>query len=153
MHPDVVYGLTAAVAFGSADFLARQVTHRVGFFTTLFILQLIGALILVPPALLAERHLWQAADPWAFLFGLGVLNLLASLSLYRAFEYGVLSVVAPLVSLSPAVATALAAACPTVWVMLSSHAVTPNPAAMSAHLPVSVSSGLPEASRRTSISV
>jgi drug/metabolite transporter (DMT)-like permease len=108
LYPDAVYGLTAAGAFGCADFLARQVSHRVGFFTTLFLLQLIGAVILVPFAILFERSLWQAADPWLLLVGVGVLNLVASLSLYRAFEYGVLSVVAPLISLSPAVTATLA---------------------------------------------
>jgi drug/metabolite transporter (DMT)-like permease len=108
LHSDVVYGLVSAGAFGCADFLARQVTHRVGYFTTLFVLQLIGSAILVPFALLFERAFWHAADPWLFIAGLGALNLIASLALYRAFEYGVLSVVAPLVSLSPAVTAALA---------------------------------------------
>jgi drug/metabolite transporter (DMT)-like permease len=107
-YSDVVYGLTAAGAFGCADFLARHVTHRVGFFTTMFILQLIGALIVVPFAWMFERSLWQAGDPWLFVIGLGVLNLVAGLALYRAFEYGVLSVVAPVVSMSPAVTATLA---------------------------------------------
>jgi drug/metabolite transporter (DMT)-like permease len=108
LRSGVVYGLVSAGAFGCADFLARQVSHRVGYFTTLFILQSIGTIILAPFAFVLERPLWQAADPWVFVIGLGVLNLIAGLALYRAFEFGVLSVVAPIVSLSPALTATLA---------------------------------------------
>lgn len=105
---DVVLGLLAALGFGSADFLARQVTYRIGFLSTLFLLQTLGSLGLLPLAVLYERSLWQAGDPWLLILALGVLNLAAALALYRAFEYGALSVVAPLVSVAPAITTVLA---------------------------------------------
>jgi drug/metabolite transporter (DMT)-like permease len=105
---DLVFGLAAALGFGSADFLARQATHRIGFFSTLFFLQTLGALGLLPLAFVYERSLWQVADPWVLIGALGFLNLFAALALYRAFEYGVLSVVTPLVSMAPAITTALA---------------------------------------------
>jgi drug/metabolite transporter (DMT)-like permease len=105
---DLFFGLAAALGFGSADFLARQATHRIGFFSTLFFLQALGGLGLLPLAFLYERSLWQVADPWILVGVLGLLNLFSALALYRAFEYGVLSVVAPLISMAPAITTALA---------------------------------------------
>jgi drug/metabolite transporter (DMT)-like permease len=105
---DVVFGLASALGFGTADFIARQVTHRVGALGALFFLQALGSLGLTPLVLLYERTLWQTGDPWGLIVALGVLNLFAALALYRAFEFGALSVVAPLVSMSPAITTALA---------------------------------------------
>ncbi len=105
---DVLLGLAAALGFGIADFLARQVTQRLGYVSTLFLLQTIGSLVLVPLALVYERPLWQAGDPWLLILALGVLNLLAALALYRALEYGVLSVVAPVTSMAPAASAVLA---------------------------------------------
>jgi drug/metabolite transporter (DMT)-like permease len=105
---DVVFGLAAAGGFGTADFIARQVTHRIGFLAALFFLQALGSLGLSPLAFIYERVLWQAGDPWLLIGMLGFLNLFAALALYRAFEHGALSVVAPLISMSPAITTVLA---------------------------------------------
>jgi drug/metabolite transporter (DMT)-like permease len=105
---DVLYGLSAAVGFGSADFLSRGVSHRIGFQSTLFYLQLIGGVGLLPLCLVFERSLWHASDPWAFIAALSLLNLTGSLALYRAFEQGVVSVVAPVIAMAPAIATVLA---------------------------------------------
>lgn len=108
MSADVLYGLSAAVGFGSADFLSRGVSHRIGFQSTLFYLQLIGGVGLLPVCLLFERSLWQSSDPWVFIATLSLLNLTGSLALYRAFEQGVVSVVAPVIAMAPAIATLLA---------------------------------------------
>lgn len=105
---DVVFGLAAAAGFGTADFIARQVTHRVGFLGALFFLQVLGAIGLSPFAFIRERALWQAGDPWLLIGALGVLNLVAALAFYRALEYGALSVVTPLVSMAPAITAVLA---------------------------------------------
>jgi drug/metabolite transporter (DMT)-like permease len=105
---DVLYGLGAAVGFGSADFLSRGVSHRIGFLSTLFYLQLIGGAALLPLCLVFERSLWQPTDPWVFIAALSLLNLAGSLALYRAFEQGVVSVVAPVIAMAPAIATLLA---------------------------------------------
>lgn len=88
--------------------MARQVTQRIGFLSTLFFLQTLGAIGLLPLAFFYERSLWHVTGPWMLIGGLGLLNLVSALALYRAFEYGVLSVVAPLVSMAPAITTALA---------------------------------------------
>ena len=47
---DLVLGLAAALGFGGADFMARQVTQRIGFLSTLFFLQTLGAIGLLPLA-------------------------------------------------------------------------------------------------------
>jgi drug/metabolite transporter (DMT)-like permease len=64
--------------------------------------------MLLPVALLLERSGWDASDPWIPLVLLGLVSLVASLFLYRAFELGVLSVVSPVASSYPAVTAALA---------------------------------------------
>jgi len=105
---DVLLGLAAALGFGTADFIARHVTHRIGYVSTLFFLQTLGSIGLVPFALVYERAQWQASDPWLWIIALGVFNLVVALALYRSLEYGVLSVVAPLTSMAPAISTVLA---------------------------------------------
>jgi drug/metabolite transporter (DMT)-like permease len=108
LSTDVLLGLAAALGFGTADFIARHATQRLGYLSTLFFLQTIGSLGLLPFAVFYERAQWQAADPWMWIVGLGVFNLLGAMALYRSLEYGVLSVVAPLTSMAPAISTVLA---------------------------------------------
>lgn len=136
----VLLGLAAAVGFGTADFIARNVTQRLGYLSTLFYLQVLGGLVVVPFAIVHERVQWQAADPWLWIVGLGVLNLLAALALYRSLEYGVLSVVAPLTGMAPAISTVLA------FALLGerpSHAVVAGIIMVMAGVAVLASSGTP----------
>ena len=105
---DLAFGLTTAFGYGTGDFLARHASYRIGHVRVLFFLEVFGMLVLLPIAAWFERHLWAATDPWALLVVLGAINFLASLWLYRSFEYGVLSVVSPLVSSYPAVTATLA---------------------------------------------
>lgn len=104
----MLLGLAAALGFGTADFVARNVTQRLGYLSTLLYLQVLGGIVVVPFAIAYERAQWQTSDPWLWIVGLGVLNLLAALALYRSLEYGVLSVVAPLTGMAPAISTVLA---------------------------------------------
>ncbi len=48
---------------------------------------------------------WQ---PWAFAIFAGMLNIVSSLSLYRSFEIGAISIAGPLSSAYPALTVALA---------------------------------------------
>lgn len=105
---DLFFGLTTAVGYGSGDFLARQASHRIGHLRVLFFMELTGMLILLPVAAAFEATRWGPTSMWAWLGVLGAVNVVASLFLYRAFEYGVLSVVSPLASSYPAVTAALA---------------------------------------------
>lgn len=105
---DLAFGLTSALGYGTGDFLARQASHRIGHVRVLFFLEVFGMLVFLPIAAWFERDLWAATDPWALLVALGAINFLASLWLYRSFEYGVLSIVSPLASSYPAVTATLA---------------------------------------------
>jgi drug/metabolite transporter (DMT)-like permease len=106
----ILFGLSAALAWGLADFCARFAAHRVGNFRTLLYMQLVG---------LAGLSLWMALagwpDSWDWpvvgLAGvLAVINTLAGLALYRSFEVGLLSVVSPIAASYGAISLILALA-------------------------------------------
>ncbi len=105
---DLFFGLATAFGYGTSDFVARQASHRIGHIRVLFYVELVGFLILAPVALVFERGAWRWSDAWWLVLGLSVLNTIATLFLYRSFEYGVLSVVSPIASSYPAVTAALA---------------------------------------------
>lgn len=105
---DLFFGLTTAFGYGTSDFVARQASQRIGHVRVLFYMELVGFVILAPLAYLFERGLWTWSNAWLLLLGLGVLNTFCTLFLYRAFEYGVLSVVSPIASSYPAATAALA---------------------------------------------
>jgi len=105
----IFLGLSAAVSWGFADFLARFAARRVGAYRTMFFMQLFGfagltvylsvgrgTLQLAGLARLASGPVWMAAIAAA------LLNVVATLALYRAFQTGVLSVAAPVASSYPA---------------------------------------------------
>lgn len=71
-------------------------------------MQVIGSFVILPFALLDTSRLFL--QPWAVLEGilLGVVNAVATLSLYKGFEVGRLSVVSPIASSYPLVSIILA---------------------------------------------
>lgn len=105
---DLLFGLATALGYGSGDFVARQAAGRVGHLRVLFYMELVSLVILVPAAVVFEGGLWHWTPMWAYAAALALLNVVASLFLYRSFEYGVLSVVSPVVSTFPAVTAILA---------------------------------------------
>lgn len=105
---DFFFGLSTAVGYGTSDFVARQASQRLGHLHVLFYMELIGLVLLAPVAVAFERAEWAWSSAWFLVLGLGVLNTVCTLFLYRAFEYGVLSVVSPIASSYPAATAALA---------------------------------------------
>ena len=105
---DLFYGLSAALGYGSGDFLARRASHRIGYVRVLFYMEVVSLVIMLPLALAFEGDRWRLASALMTVPVLAFVNLFASLFLYRAIEYGVLSVVSPLISSFPAVTAALA---------------------------------------------
>lgn len=102
----VLLGLVTALSWGGADFVARFSTHRIGTLRTMFYMQFTGFLLLTifmrwlgGWGHLADGSGWQ---PWAWGFLAGILNACATLSLYRSFEIGKMTVVAPLSASYPA---------------------------------------------------
>src|SRR5260370_28151824 len=108
----ILLGLLTALTWGGADFIARFATHRIGALRSMLYMQLLGFLLLsfLLPGLggwghLADSSGWQ---PWAWGFVVGWFNAASGLALYRAFEIGKMSVVAPLSASYPALPLLLA---------------------------------------------
>ena len=103
-----IFGLGSAFCFGSADFLAQRLTHRLGWASTVLWSQLCSGLLLLPIAIWGWG--WPAVDAslLAWLVGLGLLSWLGTIGLYRAFEVGVLSVVSPISASFAAITLGLA---------------------------------------------
>lgn len=107
----VLPGLLAALGWGVGDFLARFVARDVGAFRALFYFQFFGlaALSLYLAAtggLTALATIGPVAWGW-MAFGC-LLNVLASYSLFRAFEIGVLTLVSPIAASYGALTAGLA---------------------------------------------
>src|SRR5579859_1956790 len=105
---DIGFGLATALGYGTADFVAKRTTDRVGFVQTLWYLEMIGAPILIVLALLIEHPTASPLSPLLLLAALALVNVGASFFLYRAFEFGTLSVVSPIASAYPSLIVALA---------------------------------------------
>jgi drug/metabolite transporter (DMT)-like permease len=109
----ILLGLMAAVCWGAADFGARFASRRAGAYRTLFFMQLFGFAALTAYLKWTggiSRGVAPGWQPWALAAFAGVLNTLASLSLYYSFQIGVMSIVAPISSSYPAFTVALALA-------------------------------------------
>ena len=105
---DVGFGALAAVLFGTADFVAKISSDRAGFLRTTFYMQLIGGLFAMAFAFQRLQLLLQYPAMTAAALTLGAINMLGTLSLYKSFELGQLSIVSPLASGYPALNVILA---------------------------------------------
>lgn len=107
----VLLGLSAALGWGVADYMARFATRRVGAFRALMFMQLVGFLVLTV-CIAATGH-WTTFFPafrwsiWAWIVLTGVLSVLGALALYRSFEVGVLALVSPIAASYPALTVVL----------------------------------------------
>ena len=109
----ILLGLVTALCWGSADLFARFATRRIGTFRTMLYMQLCGfcLLTLVMPRLGGWGHLFDGSgwQPWAWGILAGVLNTSSTLALYRSFEIGKLSIVAPISACYPVLTMLLSA--------------------------------------------
>jgi len=108
----IILGLSAALCWGTADFLVRYSTRIIGTYRTLFYMQFIGLICLSiylaatgDFTRIAARTGWQ---PWAWVILVALLNVVSALALYRSYEVGVLAIVAPIAASSAAVTVVLA---------------------------------------------
>lgn len=96
----IFYGLLTALSWGSADLFARFATRKIGTLRTMLYMQLTGfvLLTLVMRSLGGWGHLMDGSGwrPWAWGILVGLLNAAGTLALYRSFEIGKMSIVAPL---------------------------------------------------------
>lgn len=109
----ILLGLATALSWGSADLLARFATRKIGTFRTMLYMQLFGwiMLTLLMPVLGGWGHLADGSGwrPWAWGILAGCLNTLSTLALYRSFEIGKMSIVAPLSASYPVLTVLLSA--------------------------------------------
>ena len=107
----ILLGLLTAALWGSSDFVARFATRRIGALRTSLYMQLAGFVLLsiFLPWAGGWGHLSDGSGwhPWAWGSLAGLLNGMATLSLYRSFEVGKMAVVAPLSASYPALTVAL----------------------------------------------
>lgn len=111
----ILFGLISAVNWGVGDLCARFATDKIGNFRSYLYMQLVGLLGLTAWMLIQPPTNWD----WfyvALAAGLAVTNSLAGLSLYRAFETGLLSVVSPIAASYGAISLTLG--------LLSGQAIT-----------------------------
>jgi drug/metabolite transporter (DMT)-like permease len=109
----ILLGVATALAWGSADFLARFATRAVGNLRAVLGMQAWGATF-VTVLLLVTRdwgHLFDRSgwQPWAWGILAGAINTFAMLALYRSFEIGKLSLVGPVSASYPILAVGLSA--------------------------------------------
>ncbi|MGC2765655.1 MAG: DMT family transporter [Candidatus Acidiferrum sp.] len=107
----ILFGLLTALSWGSSDLLARFATRKIGTFRAMLYMQLTGLLLLT-----LALH-WMGGwghligfgwEPWAWGICAGVLNTAATLALYRSFEIGKMSIVAPISASYPGLTMLLA---------------------------------------------
>ncbi len=107
----VLLGLSAALGWGVADYMARFATRRVGAFRALMFMQLVGVLVLTV-CIAATGH-WARFFPafrwsiWGWIVVTGVISVFGALALYRSFEIGVLALVSPIAASYPALTVLL----------------------------------------------
>jgi drug/metabolite transporter (DMT)-like permease len=108
----IVFGLAAAVCWGSADFLARYSTRIIGTYRTLLFMQLFGFVGLgLYLAFSGEFvRLYESTNwyDWFWALVAALLNIISAFALYHAFEVGVISVVSPIGASYGAITVALA---------------------------------------------
>lgn len=109
----ILLGLATALCWGSADLFARFAARKLGAFRTMLYMQVCGffLLTLVMRQLGGWGPLFSGAgwQPWAWGIAAGLLNTLSTLSLYRSFEIGKLSIVAPISASYPVLTMVLSA--------------------------------------------
>ncbi|HTA57976.1 MAG TPA: DMT family transporter [Candidatus Baltobacteraceae bacterium] len=109
----ILLGLATALSWGSADLFARFATRRIGTFRTMLYMQTCGFFLitLAMPRLGGWGHLFDGSgwQPWAWGILAGLLNTFSTLALYRSFEIGKLSIVAPISASYPVLTMVLSA--------------------------------------------
>ena len=105
-----IWGLLAAVSWGSADFIGGLASRAIGHRSVLLAMLGVGALVLGAVIWLGGLPLvWHADGLWLILVsGIGVM--VATLWLYQALARGPITVVAPIVGTYPAFNVAFAVA-------------------------------------------
>jgi drug/metabolite transporter (DMT)-like permease len=104
----IIYGLIAALGWGTGDFLITRASRQIGWQWTIVCSQLCG--IVAIGLVLGVRHdpLPPLGLAWLVAIAVNLLNLTGTLLLYRAFAIGTLAIVSPISASFAAVTAVLA---------------------------------------------
>lgn len=97
----ILLGLLSALCWGTADFVARDTTRRIGTYCTQFYLQLFSFAMLTLFLFFSGGFMQfpqVSTQVWLWMLVAGLINILSSLAMYRAFEIGILAIVSPIVA-------------------------------------------------------
>jgi drug/metabolite transporter (DMT)-like permease len=107
----ILLGLLTALSWGGSDFIARFSSRKIGSIRTTLWMQFTGLVMLTATLRWVGGwgHLFDGSGwtPWAWGVGVGCLNAFSTLCLYRSFEIGKMSVVAPISASYPALTMAI----------------------------------------------
>lgn len=106
-YTPVAAGLAAAFCWGTADYMSRSQSQRIGYYKTVVyshIVTLVALLALIP---VIAPNIQFPVSPTLILVGAGCVNFAAFIFLYRAYHLGEVSVVAPVAYTYPATTTVL----------------------------------------------
>ncbi len=95
----LILGLTAAFGWGIGDFLSRGASREIGYFRSIFYFQFAGLFVL--SIFLGLRGDFSTPWPteisaWGWMALACALNVIAGLTIYRAFSIGTLAIVSPI---------------------------------------------------------
>ena len=110
VYTSVVAGLSAAFCWGTADYLSRSQSEKIGYYRTVLYSHLVTLVVIVALVPVISPGVVVPLAPLAALAGAGAMNFVGFIFLYRAFQTGVVSVVAPVAYTYPAVTTVLSMA-------------------------------------------
>jgi len=109
-YASIATGLATAYCWGTADYMSRSQSERVGSYRTLIYSHMVTLIVVLALVPIISPDLAFPLYPVLALVGAGIVNFVAFVFLYRAFHRGVVSVVAPVVYTYPAVTAVLAVA-------------------------------------------
>jgi drug/metabolite transporter (DMT)-like permease len=114
MKTGILFGLAAALSWGSADFIAQFSARRIGAYRTLFFMQVVGFLsgvlyvVSTAPGHGLGAVVGDLTSHWQLTIFMGGASGLSMLAFYSALERGTVSIVAPIASSYPALTVLLA---------------------------------------------
>jgi drug/metabolite transporter (DMT)-like permease len=92
----ILFGLAAALFWGSGDFLITRVTRQTGLRWGLLLIQLTGLVLILSLIVLNNDWPQVASSVWWYAVVVSLLNVIGTLALYRAFTVGVVAIVSPI---------------------------------------------------------
>ena len=107
VYTSVAAGLTAALCWGTADYLSRSQSEKIGYYKTVVYSHVATLAVLAVLVPFVSPTLVASSGALLVLVAAGGLNFVAFIFLYRAFHKGVVSLVAPVAYTYPAVTTVL----------------------------------------------